>query len=128
MVMSDRRSSSVALTLVKANPQEPVSCLKKALNDYERILSPSERDQFLAQTKPDTTAAINLTTLIDKNSSSRHGQCMGTRLTTFLGSLQQFSATVDTFTSSHPEVAGLVWGGVKLALLVLLIAYIGRSN
>ena len=43
---------------------------------------------------------------------------MGPRLITFLESVQQFSGIVDVFVSSNPQMAALVWGGVKFALLV----------
>ena len=119
------REQSSSRDLVKATPQGPVSNLRQALNEYERSLSDDERKEFRAQGKPDATAAINLTTLVDRKNDSHRRQCMGTRLTTFLESMQQFSAIVDMFVSSHPEIAALVLGGVKLALLVLLNLCIG---
>ena len=107
--------------LANAAPLKPEIKLTQALHDYEKILSGEDRSQLHSQGLPDATAAINLTTLIDRNCSSRRTQCMGPRLITFLESIQQFSQVVDVFVSSHPEVAALVWGGVKLALLVILI-------
>ena len=106
-------------------PKGPTSSLGKALNDFQQILSDREKEQFQAQEKPDVSAVINLTTLIDENCNSRRKRCMGARVTAFLESIRYFSAIlsspVDAFVSSHPEVAALVWGGVKLALLVLLL-------
>ena len=106
--------------LANAAPLKPEIELTQALQDYERILSDEDRRQLHSQGLPDATAAINLTTHIDRNCSSRRRQCLGPRLITFLESIQQFSQVVDAFVSSHPEVAALVWGGVKLALLVIL--------
>ena len=120
--MAGVKSRSRALILA---PKGPASNLGKALNDFQQILSDREREQFRAQEKPDITAVINLTTLIDENCNNRRKRCMGTRVTAFLESIEYFSAIlsspVDAFVSSHPEVAGLVWGGVKVALLVLLL-------
>ncbi|KAK5242634.1 hypothetical protein LTR11_011737 [Exophiala xenobiotica] len=39
------------------------------------------------------------------------------RLVTFLDALQQFTGIDDTFVSSDPTIAALVWGGVRTALL-----------
>lgn len=111
----------MALVLTNAAPLKPEIKLTQALHDYEKILSDEDRSQLHSQGLPDATAAINLTTLIDRKCSSRRSQCMGPRLITFLESIQQFSQVVDVFVSSHPEVAALVWGGVKLALLVILL-------
>ena len=112
----------MALMLTNAPPPKPEAELTQVLHDYEKILSDEDRSQLHSQGIPDATAAINLTTLIDRNCSNRRSQCMGPRLITFLESIQQFSQVVDVFVSSHPQVAALVWGGVKLALLVILLS------
>ena len=111
----------MAMVLAGAAPLKPEVRLTQALHDYETILSDEDRKQLHSQGLPDAMAAINFTTLIDRQCSRRRSQCMGPRLITFLESIQQFSQVVDTFVSSHPEVAALVWGGVKLALLVRLL-------
>ena len=112
----------MALVLADAAPLKPEIKISQALHDYEAILSDEDRHQLHSEGLPDATAALNFTTLIDKECSSRRSQCMGPRLITFLESIQQFSRVVDTFVSSRPEVAALVWGGVKMALLVMLLS------
>lgn len=111
------------MALMLADPAllKPETNLAQALHDYETILSDEDRNQLHSQGFPDATSAIKLTTLIDEKCSSRRSKCMGPRLITFLESIQQFSRVVDVFVSSHPEVAALVWGGVKLALLVIFL-------
>ena len=112
---------SMALMLADAGSLKPEIKLAQALHDYETILSAEDRSQLYSQGSPDGRAAINLTTLIDEKCSDGRRRCMGPRLITFLESIQQFSQIVDTFVSSHPQVAALVWGGVRLALLVVLL-------
>ena len=109
----------MALVPVGTVPQNVDTKLVYAIRDYEKILSDEERIQLRLEGSPDATAAIDLTNLIDRQCSNRRSKCMGPRLITFLESIQQFSQVVDTFVSSHPEVAALVWGGVKLTLLVI---------
>ena len=103
--------------LANPAPEKPEAKLETALEEYQQILSWEERNELHAQAAPNASAAITLTTAIDSN--SRRSRCVGPRLITFLESVQQFSTIVDTFVSSHPEVAALVWGGVKLALMVI---------
>jgi hypothetical protein len=110
----------MALVLADAALLKPETQLAEALRDYETILSDEDKNELHRHGLPDAMSAINLTTLIDRKCSSDRSQCLGPRLITFLESIQQFSQVVDTLVSSHPEFAALVWGGVKLALLVLL--------
>ena len=98
----------------------PATTLVQALNDYETILSGEDKARLHYQGAPDVMAALNLATTIDAKNTSHRRQCMGSRLITFLESVQQFSSIVDTFVSSNPNIAGLVWGGLKLTLLVLI--------
>lgn len=108
----------MALALANASPLKPDIKLDQALVDYEKVLSDDERAQLHAEGAPDTMAAIAFTAVIDKECSKGRRRCMGPRLITFLESVQQFSGVIDTFVSSHPEFAALVWGGVKLTLRV----------
>ena len=110
------------MALVIANPaiSNPGVTLVQALYDFETILSDEDKTQLHSQGAPDVMAALNLATTIDAKNTSHRRQCMGPRLITFLESVQQFSSIVDTFISSHPEIAALVWGGLKLTLLVLI--------
>ncbi len=109
------------MALVIANPvtSNHGATLLQALNDYETILSDEDKIQLHSQGAPGVMAALNLATIIDAKNTSHRRQCMGPRLITFLESVQQFSSIVDTFVSSHPNIAALVWGGVKMTLLVL---------
>lgn len=112
----------MALAITGAAALKPEIGLAQALHDYETILSDEERVQLRSQGVPNANDAINLTTLIDKKTKDNRRHCMGPRLITFLESVQQFSSIVNVFVSSNPQMAALVWGGVKLALLVSLCA------
>jgi hypothetical protein len=67
---------------------------------------------------PDPAAVFILTAEIDSENAKRRSQCVGIRIFSFLESVQQFSGIVDTFVSSNPAIAALVWGSIKFALLV----------
>jgi len=93
--------------------------LEVALSDFGSVLTDDERKQ-LQQIKevPDASAALIFTAKLDASNTSRRGRSIGARAFSMLKSVQQFSAIVDTFVSSHPDVAALVWGSVKLTVLV----------
>lgn len=83
-------------------------------------INPEQRQRLLASAHggvPDGSAVLALTAEIDESAKGR-GQCFAMRIMHFLESVQQFSAVVDTFVSSSPRIAALVWGSVKFALLV----------
>lgn len=67
---------------------------------------------------PDANAVVSFTTELDNRNAERRSRGVATRLHRFLESIQQFSTIVDTFVSSKPSVAALVWGSIKFALLV----------
>ncbi|KAH8591415.1 hypothetical protein B0O99DRAFT_744597 [Bisporella sp. PMI_857] len=65
----------------------------------------------------DVASVIAFVGQIDANNSSTTRRCVAPRLCTFLEATQQLSGVVDTFVSSNPTIAALVWGGVKTAIL-----------
>lgn len=106
------------MALTVSGPVSPEASLTQALREYEEMLSNDQRKKLHSEAVPDAVAAIILTSHIDKACNDNRRRCLGPRLITFLERVQQFSTVVDTLVSSHPEVAALIWGGVKLALLV----------
>ena len=116
----------MALASTNAAPLKPDVKLNQALVDYEKVLFDNERVQLRAEGAPDTMAAIAFTAVIDKECTKGRRRCMGPRLITFLESVQQFSGVIDTFVSSNPQFAALVWGGVKLTLRVISPRLISR--
>ena len=97
----------------------PAISLNVALSDFESILTDEQKLRFAATLAPDPNAAIKLAFEIDHDSASRRGRCLGVRILKFLESVQQFSGVVGTFVSSNPQIAALIWGGVKMSLLVV---------
>ena len=96
-----------------------IESLEIALSDFGSILTDDERKQ-LQQIKgvPDASAALVFTAKLDASNSTRRGKSIGARAYSMLQSIQQFSAIIDTFISANPAIAALVWGSVKLTVLV----------
>ena len=95
--------------------------LQVALREFQNVLTPDQRVQLLAlNTTPDAAAVIDFTAKVDEENANRSSRCVASRLCGVLQSVQQFSSVVETFVSSHPEIAALVWGSIKLTILVRL--------
>ena len=93
--------------------------LKTALASFEAILTHEQKNRLQGiAAVPDAPAIIAFTTQLDNENAKRGSRCVATRLLTFLQSIQQFTMVVDTFVSSNPAIAALVWGSVKFAVLV----------
>ena len=110
----------MALVAAKSVKLKPETVLVQALHDYGLVLTDEQKARLRPQTgdrAPDPSAVIALTVSIDEENCNRRSRCVGTRLISFLESVQQFTSIVDTLVSSHPEFAALIWGGVKLAML-----------
>lgn len=115
-VSSQALSNSASST--SSNPPVDQSLLK-ALYDFQEILDPDQKKKFLSQSSaPDASAAIILTTEIDNENAKRRSRCVAARILSFLESVQQFCSVVETFVSSNPKIAALVWGSVKFVMLV----------
>jgi hypothetical protein len=98
----------------------PTACLQAALGEFQSVLSAEDR-QKLQQIKgvPPSDGAIQFTASLDReNAEKRKGPSISSRLYSVLLSVQQFTGIVDTFVSSNPTIAALVWGAVKLTMLV----------
>jgi hypothetical protein len=114
MALALSRRSSAALL-----PEEQ---LHEALEDFQKILTEDQR-AALKEIKsiPDADAVLVFTAKLDSSSQQRKGRSIATRLYSVLQSVRDFSAVIDTFVSSNPETAALIWGSVKLTIQVRYI-------
>jgi hypothetical protein len=93
--------------------------LEAAVSDFQAVLTPAQKAQLLASsTKPDATAILSFTAEVDRVNAHRRSRCVSSRLFGVLQSVQDFSNIVDTFVSSNPNIAALVWGSLKFTILV----------
>jgi hypothetical protein len=103
----------------KANSSSVDASLKESLKQFREVLTPEQQNQLQGPgIVPDAATVIRFTAELDAENAKRRSRCVASRLLTVLESIQQFSSIVDTFIQSNPEVAALIWGSVKLALLV----------
>ena len=97
---------------------DPTSSLKIALVEFENILSADQKKRYHATSNAlDTSTVISFAKTLDERRQGAAQRGVSSRLITFLDSLQRFTQIVDTFVSSNPKIAALVWGGAKTAIL-----------
>jgi len=95
----------------------PTASLEDALRCFEDVLTNEQRRQFKIYTsKPDASSVIVFIGNVDASNQSRK-KSVSLRLQPFLEATHQFTGIVETFVSSNPRVAALLWGGVKTAIL-----------
>lgn len=95
--------------------------LVAAIDGFQAVLTPEQKVEFLAHSgKPDATSVILFMTKIDDENATRRQRGVSSRLFGVLESIRGFSEIVDTFVSSHPNIAALVWGSIKFVILVCL--------
>jgi len=97
----------------------PAKQLNDAVEDFQKILTEDQRTKLKEiKSIPDADAVLVFTAELDYSRQDRKGRSIATRLHSVLQSVRDFSAVIDTFVSSNPEIAALVWGSVKLTIQV----------
>ncbi|RYP92659.1 hypothetical protein DL770_001172 [Monosporascus sp. CRB-9-2] len=113
----------MALVLKTSSSRVPIGperALKDAIQDFQSILSNDQRTSLQKiKTVPDADAVITFTAQLDYSNRSRKGRSIASRLHSVLQSVREFSTIIDTFVSSHPDIAALVWGSIKLTMLLM---------
>ncbi|KAF4875296.1 Vegetative incompatibility protein HET-E-1 [Colletotrichum siamense] len=93
--------------------------LENALNAFRDVLTADEREKLKVEmnVSRDPSQVIAFTAGLDLMDPNRRGKSIATRLHSILQTVQQFSQVVDTYVSSNPEIAALVWGSLTQQVL-----------
>ncbi|KAF5247561.1 hypothetical protein FANTH_6312 [Fusarium anthophilum] len=104
---------SSAVTLVKTDDG-----LERALQAFRSVLTEGQRKDLDAiKDVPDTNAVLTFTAELDAKRRTIKGQSIASRLYSILQCVRDFSSVVETFVSSNPQIAALVWGSMKLTMM-----------
>jgi citrate lyase beta subunit len=97
----------------------PQKALEDAIDGFHGVLTKDDRGRLLRLGRVrDAETVIIFTAQLDQENRLRKGRGVSGRLLSVLQSVQGFTTVVDTYVSSNPRIAALVWGSIKLALLV----------
>ncbi|KAI0905240.1 hypothetical protein F4823DRAFT_146460 [Ustulina deusta] len=92
--------------------------LQDAISEFQNVLDEKQRRELNElRPVPDANAILVFTAKLDLADLNRRGRSFSSRLHTILLAVRNFCSIVETFVSSHPEIAALVWGSVKLTML-----------
>lgn len=116
----------MALSLAKSRALKPDIKLVQALSEFEAILPDDQKAKLrkYRSSPPSSTDVIRFTAEIDRDAARnrKSRQYVGTRLTNVLHAVQEFSTVVESLLgSSQSQIAGTIWGVVKLSLQVIAI-------
>jgi hypothetical protein len=95
------------------------SLLKTALNAFENALSPSQKAQLLSFSSTlGSSEVLAFTKQLHDADDARQSRRIADKLSGFLESVMQFSSAIDTFVQVEQNISSLVWGSVKVVMLV----------
>lgn len=110
------KSSSKRIPARSGDALEP---LEDAIKTFQSKLTPDQHAQLLAvKAIPDADAVMTFTAQLDATNRSRKGHSVASKVHAVLQSVRDFSSAVDTFIQSNPEIAALIWGSVKVTMMV----------
>ncbi|RYP58479.1 hypothetical protein DL770_010415 [Monosporascus sp. CRB-9-2] len=113
-------SSSASSSSASAQPTIDKS-LQNAIREFQSILTDEQRRQlYETRAVPEADSILRFTAELDSRDKNRRGPSIASRLYLVLLSVRDFCSIFDTFVSSHPEIAALVWGSVKLSMQVIV--------
>lgn len=118
--LSEARANTMALVLGSPQaPSGPRDALDEAIRDFRSILSNDDLATLQdVKEVPPEQAVMQFTARLDATRRSKKGRSIASRMYTVLQTVRDFSTIVDTFISSRLEIAALVWGSVKITMLV----------
>lgn len=116
-----RRHSDMAATSSSALvPSGQSLNLLDAISGFKGVLDDAERGELKKMRNvPDADAILVFTAELDASHRNRRGPSYASRLHSILSSVGSYCGIIETCVSSHPEIAALVWGTMKLTMLVL---------
>ncbi|KAJ6263396.1 hypothetical protein Dda_1959 [Drechslerella dactyloides] len=94
--------------------------LEEAVVNFKNALQPNDRKAFERLSNPTAEDVTSLVRDVDERlgqKQKRRRTLQNSTFATFVQSMQQFAGIVDTCVQSNPEIAALVWGGMKFVLL-----------
>ncbi|QGI71339.1 hypothetical protein CEK26_003676 [Fusarium fujikuroi] len=115
----DLTQSSQAVTC--SVPKKGDQILQNAINSFRTVLTSEQLAEFdCIQSVPETDAVLVFTAELDLRRQNKKGKSIASRLFPVLQAVHSFTSIIDTFISSNPTIAALVWGSVKMTMTIML--------
>ncbi|EGX52000.1 hypothetical protein AOL_s00043g734 [Orbilia oligospora ATCC 24927] len=94
--------------------------LEKSIENFKLSLKPEDHHTLKNYPDPSAEDVADFVKNLDaklQQKQKRRKTLQSSSFTTFIRAMQQFSGIIDTCVQSNPEIAALVWGGMKFVLL-----------
>ncbi|KAK4064438.1 hypothetical protein Trihar35433_7955 [Trichoderma harzianum] len=93
--------------------------LRDSILDFQSVLAYGQQRELQSiKMVPDASAVLVFTAELDSLNRDRKGCSIASRLHSVLQSVRDFSAAVEAVDSTHQGIASILWGSVKLTMLV----------
>jgi hypothetical protein len=96
--------------------------LKIAFGRFRELLSPTEQAKFQNITLDDVMQEVK--SLEKRQNASCVTRKLGSRLQPFVAFIERYAIAVDTIVQAGPLPSGLIWGAVKILLIVCTFKFI----
>ncbi|KAF5682015.1 NACHT domain-containing protein [Fusarium circinatum] len=118
--MNLTQSSQAATSSI---PKKGGQILQNAINSFRTVLTPEQLAEFEnIQSVPDTDPVLVFTAELDLRQQNQKGKSIASRLFPVLQAVHSFTSIIETFVSSNPTIAVLIWGSVKMTMMIMLNA------
>lgn len=91
--------------------------LQQALQEFHAVLTP-EDIPTLSNTPLSTESILGVVSEVDGKGKKRKLRRFVSAFEPLLDFIQRYSTAVETIVSSNPQIAALVWGSVKVVIIV----------
>ncbi|KAF3911728.1 hypothetical protein AA313_de0205088 [Arthrobotrys entomopaga] len=108
------------MTTKSVTPPQGHKLLEEAISNFKNSLKPEDKQSLSRIPNPNAEDVVKLVTDVEVKlqKKQKRRKLQDSYFMDFIKSLQQFSSIIDVTVQSNPEIASLVWGGVKFVLMM----------
>lgn len=112
---------SLSASIPDTTKSNAIQTLRDSIFEFQRVLTDDQQRELQGiKMVPDVIAVLVFTAELDSLNRNRKGRSIASRLHSILQSVRDFSAAIEAVDSTHLGIASILWGSVKLTMLVSL--------
>ncbi|KAL7786099.1 hypothetical protein V8C43DRAFT_290502 [Trichoderma afarasin] len=110
---------ALSASIPRTRKSNGAQTLRDSIFEFQRVLTDDQQRELQGiKMVPDAIAVLVFTAELDSLNRNRKGRSIASRLHSVLQSVRDFSAAVEAVDSTHLGIASILWGSVKLTMLV----------
>lgn len=120
-ISHDNAQKPSTISILGTTNLNGIQTLRDSIFDFQKVLTNDQQRELQGiKIVPDAIAVLVFTAELDSLNRNRKGRSIASRLHSVLQSVRDFSAAVEAVDSTNLGIASLLWGSVKLTMLVSL--------